>query len=177
MTTTLQWRHTGRDAASNDRRLHCLLSRLFRRRSKKTSKYRVSGLCDWNSPVTSEVPSQRASNAENGSIGWRHHEIWHRFLVTPLLIGLHCLTHLPHLSLKRSKSQHFISQLLDFTQRQCCWDIWKIYPGERQYLLLTRYILSTYFLRKGLIVINVAESVDKNIICVDLISIVRMTAK
>ena len=35
-----------------------------RRRSKKTSKLRVTGLCEKNSPVTGEFPSQRASNAE-----------------------------------------------------------------------------------------------------------------
>ena len=51
----------------------CLLNRLFRRRSKKTSKLRVTGLCEGNSPVTGEFPTQRASNAENGSIWWRHH--------------------------------------------------------------------------------------------------------
>ena len=45
----------------------------FRRRSKKTSKLRVPGLCEGNSPVTSEFPTQRASNAENVSIWWRHH--------------------------------------------------------------------------------------------------------
>ena len=48
-------------------------SHLFRRRSKKTSKLRVTGLCEGNSPVTGEVPTQRASNAENVSIWWRHH--------------------------------------------------------------------------------------------------------
>ena len=51
----------------------CLPSRLFRRRSKKTSKLRVTGLCAGNSPVTGEFPAQRASNAENVSIWWRHH--------------------------------------------------------------------------------------------------------
>ena len=47
-------------------------------RSKKTSKLRVTGLCEENSPVTGEIPAQRASNAENVSIWWRHHEhiIW-----------------------------------------------------------------------------------------------------
>ena len=30
----------------------------------KTSKLRVTGLCDGNSPVTGEFPAQRASNAE-----------------------------------------------------------------------------------------------------------------
>ena len=42
---------------------------------KKTSKLRVAGLCEGNSPVTSKFSSQRASNAENVSIWWRHHEI------------------------------------------------------------------------------------------------------
>ena len=51
----------------------CLLKRLFRRRSKKTSKFRFTGLCGGNSPVTGEFPAQRASNAENVSIWWRHH--------------------------------------------------------------------------------------------------------
>ena len=40
---------------------------------KKTSKLRVTGLCVGNSPVTGEFPAQRASNAENVSIWWRHH--------------------------------------------------------------------------------------------------------
>ena len=40
---------------------------------KKTSKLRVIGLCTGKSPVTTEFPAQRASNAENVSIWWRHH--------------------------------------------------------------------------------------------------------
>ena len=71
---TLRWRHNGRDSVSNHQPHHCLLNRLFRRRSKKTSKRRVTGLCAWNSPGTGEFPAQKASNAENVSIGWRHHE-------------------------------------------------------------------------------------------------------
>ena len=51
------------------------LSRLFGRRSKKTSKLRVTGLCAGNSPVPGEFPAQMASNAENVSIWWRHHEL------------------------------------------------------------------------------------------------------
>ena len=35
-----------------------------RRRSKKTSKLRVTGLCEGNSPVIGEFPAQKASNAE-----------------------------------------------------------------------------------------------------------------
>ena len=51
----------------------CLLHRIFRRRSKKTSKLRATGLCARNSPVTGEFPTQRVSNAEDVSIWWRHH--------------------------------------------------------------------------------------------------------
>ena len=46
---------------------------LFRHRPKETSKLRATGLCEGNSPVTGEFPAQRASNAENVSIWWRHH--------------------------------------------------------------------------------------------------------
>ena len=46
----LQWRHNGRDSVSNHQPYDCLLNRLFRRRSKKTSKLRVTGLCARNSP-------------------------------------------------------------------------------------------------------------------------------
>ena len=51
------------------------LNRLFRRGSIKTSKLRVTGLCAGNSPRTGEFPAQMASNAENISISWRHHEM------------------------------------------------------------------------------------------------------
>ena len=68
----LEWRHNERVGVSNRRRLDCLLNRLFRRRSKKLSKLRVTGLCEGNSPGTGEFPAQRASNAENVSIWWRH---------------------------------------------------------------------------------------------------------
>ena len=69
----LQWRHNGHDSVSNHQPHDCLLSRLFRRRSKKTSKLRAIGLCAGNSPVTGEFPAQMVSNAENVSIWWRHH--------------------------------------------------------------------------------------------------------
>ena len=71
----LQWRHNGRDSVSNHQSCEYLLSRLIMRRSKNTSKLRVTGLCAGNSPVTGEFPAQRASKAENVSIWWRHHAI------------------------------------------------------------------------------------------------------
>ena len=57
--------------------IDCLLNRLFRRRSKKTSKLCVTGLCAGNSPGTGEFPAQMASNGENVSIWWRHHEMFY----------------------------------------------------------------------------------------------------
>ena len=71
---SLQWRPNDRDGVPTHWRLSGLLNRLFRRRSKKTTNLRVNGLSDGNSPVTDEFPSQRASNAENASIWWRHHD-------------------------------------------------------------------------------------------------------
>ena len=51
----LQWRHNGRDGVSNHQLHKCLHNRLFRRRSKKTSKLCVTGLCAGNhrGPVNS----------------------------------------------------------------------------------------------------------------------------
>ena len=72
---SLRWRHNGRDGVSNHQPHDCLLNRLFGRRSKKTSKLRVTGLCVGNSPVTGEFRAQMASDAENVSIWWRHHVV------------------------------------------------------------------------------------------------------
>ena len=41
---------------------------------RKTSKLRVAGFCEGNSPVIGELPAQRTSDTENVSIWWRHHE-------------------------------------------------------------------------------------------------------
>ena len=71
----LWWHHNGRDSVSNHQPHDCFPNRLFRRRSKKTSKLRVTGLCAGNSPGTGEFSVQMASNAENVSIWRRHHEL------------------------------------------------------------------------------------------------------
>ena len=74
----LQWLYNGHDSVSNHQPHDCLLTRLFRRRPKKTSKLLVTGLCAGYSPVTGEFLAQMASNAENVSIWWRHHAKCHR---------------------------------------------------------------------------------------------------
>ena len=72
---TLRWRHNDHAGVSNHQPHGCLLNRLFSRKSKKTSKLRVTGLCAGNSPGTGEFPAQMASYAENVSIWWRHHDL------------------------------------------------------------------------------------------------------
>ena len=56
---SLQWRHNDHDGVSNHQPHGCLLNRLFRRGSKKTSKLRVTGLCVWNSPGPHKGPVTR----------------------------------------------------------------------------------------------------------------------
>ena len=56
-----------------------------RRRSKKKTELRVTGLCEGNSPVTGVFPTQKASNAENVSIRWRHRGVKLKMVV----MGIH----------------------------------------------------------------------------------------
>ena len=80
----LQWGHNGRDGFSNLQPHDCLLNRLFRRRSNKTSKLRVTGLCAGNSPgpvnsphkwpVTRKMfPFDDVIMAESVPMPWPHH--------------------------------------------------------------------------------------------------------
>ena len=71
--TSLHWRHNDHDSVSNHQPHDCFLNRSFRRRSKKTPKLCVTGLCG-----PGEFPAQRTSNAENVSIWWRHHAAIYR---------------------------------------------------------------------------------------------------
>ena len=86
---SLQWRHNGHDNVSTHQPHDCLLNRLFRCRSKKTSKLRVTGLCAENLPGTGEFPAQTTSNAENFSIWWRGHVILvYIYLFAPTIFHL-----------------------------------------------------------------------------------------
>ena len=65
---------------------------------KKTAKLRVTGLCEGKSPVTDEFHVQRASNAENVSIWWRHHGSnlsWPSYILKPHIPGLRDLRTCP----------------------------------------------------------------------------------
>ena len=76
---SIWWRHRDNSGVvimssmPSYQRLDCLLNRLFRARSQKTSKLRVIGRYERTSQVTGEFPAQRASIAENIFIWWRHH--------------------------------------------------------------------------------------------------------
>ena len=70
---SLQWHHHELYGVSDHQSHDCLFNCLFKRKSKKTPKLCVIALCARNSPVTGELPTQKASNAENVSIWWRHH--------------------------------------------------------------------------------------------------------
>ena len=76
----LQWRHDERNSVPNHQPHECLLNDLFGRRSKKTWKLCVTGLCAGNSPVPGEFTAQMASIAENVLIWWRHHVTWYQYV-------------------------------------------------------------------------------------------------
>ena len=105
----LQWRHNGCDIISNHQPRECLLSCLIRRRSKKTSKLRVTGLCAGNSPETGDFPAQRASKKENVFIWWRRHG--DRFPTYPLwpdlrsgaMVGIYVVIDCGHHSRRRGR--------------------------------------------------------------------------
>ena len=66
-------RHNECAGVSSHRHIDCLFNRLFRHKSKKISKLRVTDHCEGNSPMTGEFPAQRASKDENVSIWWIPH--------------------------------------------------------------------------------------------------------
>ena len=84
----LQWHHNGCHGMSNHRQLKCLFNGMFRRTSKKASKFRVTDPLGYGSTADLWFPSQRASkpNAKNDSLSWRHHGTGgFKYLRIPLL--------------------------------------------------------------------------------------------
>ena len=104
----LQWRHNGRDSVSNHQPRECLLSRLIRRRSKKTSKFRVTDLCAGNSPGPVNSPHKwqvtrkmfpfddvimgNAERPAEVSTGW-HACLWMYLHIPQKLFGILCESH------------------------------------------------------------------------------------
>ena len=171
----LQGRHNERDGFSNHRRLDCLLNRMFMRRSKKTSKLRVTGLCEGKSPhkgpvtrkifsfdavimecanrrdLWGEFSAQRASNAENVSIWWRHHVMrkpdsnksYHtsisrktvKRLVENGLVWLYC-----------RKSRRFAHSMINTCHSDATSKIRKIFTGATYKLLLSFKVTSDLYM-------------------------------
>ena len=89
---SLQWCHNGLDGVSNHQPHHCLLSRLFGCRSKKTSKLCVTGLCAGNSPGTGWGQSiARVHTTLRQQHGWcaPEHGL-QNFKVDPCIIHFSC---------------------------------------------------------------------------------------
>ena len=110
---SLPWRHNERDGVSNQQPHERLRSRLFGHRSKKTSKFRVTGFCAGNSPVATEFPAQMDNNAENVSIWWSHH------CITLTLAHMKCCNVKSTIAKYMSRIDLFILQLKLLTDE---WD-------------------------------------------------------
>ena len=112
----LQWRHNGRDSVSNHQPHDCLLNRLFRRRSKKTPKLRVTGLRAENPPGIGEFPAQMARSVENVSIWWRHQALLLifklLFVKTKCLIWTHSYERRPNREMGGGTNISMISGIL-----------------------------------------------------------------
>ena len=121
---SLRWLHNGRDGVSNHQPHDCLLNRLFRRRSKKTSKLRVTGHCVGNSPVTGEFPAQMASYAEILSISWRHHVLF--LVVRRLHRNIISMPRIERLICDQFSNYKIIDELyqLFFKEHMCCEGKW-----------------------------------------------------
>ena len=78
---SLQWRHNGHDGVSSHRRLYCLCYRLFRRRSKETSKLRVTGPWGestgdwWPMDLLKRPVTQKMSPFDDVIVYWRFYRI------------------------------------------------------------------------------------------------------
>ena len=86
----IKWRHNGWDGVSNHQPHDCILNCFFQAQIKEN----IIAPRHWsrvgNLPVTGEFPAQKASNADDVSIWWRHHEpllytmVWRRMGHKPL---------------------------------------------------------------------------------------------
>ena len=125
MISSLQWRHNGRDCVSNHQPRDCLLNRLFRRRSKKTSKPRDTGLCAGNPPGPVIYPHKWPVTRKMFpfddvimSILWkRSHEIT-RYMAFQSRLRLLCCPNIYH-----HTRVAFIFFYLGYTFIICAWSI------------------------------------------------------
>ena len=112
---SLHRRHNDHDGVSNHQPHGSLLNRLFRRRSKKTSKLRVTGLCVGNSPGPVNSPHKGPVTRKNVSIWWRHHD-------TVLYLESQIAWHFSVLNSLRPSDAYYLNQ---------CWNIVNWTPGNK----------------------------------------------
>ena len=92
-----------------------------------------------NSPVTSEFPAQRASNAENGSIWWRHHGDYE----TSECINAQRILSLDVVSLKNRLN--WFSVQWDIYSPVCDLSSWKwlCWPNELCFIRASNYVITS----------------------------------
>ena len=90
---TSQWCHNERDGASKHRHLDCLFNILFMHQIKENIK---ASLAFWGE-FTGDWWSawQKASNAENVSLWWRHHVLPHWTMTRHMIMTTFCTALLP----------------------------------------------------------------------------------
>ena len=94
---SILWRHNGCDGVPNHQPHDCSLNRLFRRRSNKTWKLRVTGLCAGNSPLTGEFPAHYDVTAMFMLNVWLFPDFrWHLSHFEPYLIRQFVISVYPH---------------------------------------------------------------------------------
>ena len=93
-----------------------------RHRSKKTSKLHITDLCVGYSQMTSQFPTQRASNMENVSIWWCHHEIGMSIMTAGILC---CNVRKFATTVKNDKNEEHISIHFNyFSIKHMQWYYW-----------------------------------------------------
>ena len=74
MTLYIAMTSPERHVVSNHRSFDCLFNSLCWPTTKKHQKFASLAICEGNSLVSGEFPAQIASDPENISIWWRHHD-------------------------------------------------------------------------------------------------------
>ena len=120
-SVTLLWHHDDHDGVSNHQPHGCLLNRLFRRRSKKTSKLRVTGLCVGNSPGPVNSPHK-------GPVTWKMFPFDDVIMISPKTSWGWCA--IGTLSVSLSLSEGNPRDILAHGDTSCWRHIWSTNIGK-----------------------------------------------
>ena len=125
----LHWPHNDHDGVSNHQPHGCLLNRLFRLWSKKTSKFRVPGLCVGNSPVPHKGPVTRKmfpfddvimDNAQDNALLIDQNHFEHRWLWYTSCLHISQLNHPTFSLLLRSLSHNTVKCFSSCSNQRFC---------------------------------------------------------